>query len=391
MKKWFILAVITLLLFAGSFGRSYAATRWIKPIFGIKEELDDNVFLTRSDEFSDWVTTIAAGLNFEPELNTHEFTASYVVGFETFADNSSQNTTNQTLNAEGALNFNDWRVEASNLFRRFENRTGSEDTARVPRTSGLTNVKLIYAFNKLDVGLNYAYALEDYRSDNGIGGFNGQALTYQDLDSNKNSGEIEAAFHFWPKTSWLFSGRLGALKYDTGKKSDSDYFDILTGLRGQFFAKGEIEGKIGYRSQNYEDFSRDFDSVIMSASLVEKFSEKDTLTIDAGRTTTSTIYQQNAYFKSTNVSGEYARALNDRVTAKVTGAYWFNKYPNDATEGAKTAKRADDLWRTGVGVSCKFPQYGTVGLDYTYTEKSSNFDVFDYKDNRVSLAFKFEF
>ena len=391
MKKWIILTTIIVTFFAGSFGQSYAATSWFKPVFGVKEEFDDNIFLTGSDESSDWVTTIAAGLNFEPRLNRHELTASYIVDFEMFADNSDQNNTNQTVDAEGTLNFNNWRVEANTLLRHFENRTGSEDTARVPRTNDITNVKLIYAFNKLDIGLNYAYRLENYRSDNGVGTYAGQALTYQDLDSNEHSGEAELAFQFWPKTELLFSGRSGALTYDTGKKSDSKYYDFLAGLRGQFFARGEIEGKIGYRAQNYEDSSQDFDSVIFRASLVEKFNDKDTLTIDFDRTSHSTIYQQNAYFKSTNVVGKFAHVFNNRVTGRATGAFWFNKYPTETTEDTKTDKREDTLWEIGTGVSYKLPRRGTVDLDYIYTEKSSNFQTYDYKDNRVSLAFKVEF
>ena len=391
MKNWLVSTVIALSLFGVFLNKTYAATSWIKPVFGIREEFDDNVFLTGSDESSDRVTTIAAGLNFEPQLNRHEFSASYIVDFQMLADNSDQNTTNQTVDAKGTLNFNDWRVEADTVLRHFENRAGSEDTARVPRTSDTTNVKLIYAFNKLDVGLNYTYRLENYRSDNGIGTYAGQALTYQDLDSNENAGEAELAFQFWPKTELLFSGRYGTLEYDTGKKGDSEYYDVLTGLRGQFFKKGEIEGKIGYRSQNYEDSAQDFDSVIFSASLIEKFTEKDTLTIDFDRRTHSTIYQQNAYFKSTNVEGVFAHDFNDRVTGKVAGAYWFNKYPTETTEGAKTAKREDDLWEVGAGLSYKLPRRGTVDLDYTYTEKSSNFDTYDYKNNRVSVAYKIEF
>ena len=391
MKKWLFSTVVALLFFASSFGQSYAATSWVKPLFAIKGEFDDNINLTESDESSDWVTSIVAGLNFEPQLNRHKFIASYLVDFEMFSDNSDQNTINHAFDTEGTLNFNDWRVEADNLLLYYENRTGSEDTARVPRTSNGTNVKLIYAFNKLDVGLNYTYRLEDYRSDNGIGTFAGQALTYQDLNSNENSGELELAFQFWPKTEMLFSGRYGALEYDTGKKSDSEYYDFLTGLRGQFFKKGEIEGKIGYRSQNYEDSSQDFDSVIFNASLVEKFNDKDTLTIDFDRTSHSTIYQQNAYFKSTNVAGEFSHIFNDRFTGRATGAYWFNKYPTETTEDAKTEKREDNLWEIGAGLSYKLPRHGTVDLDYIYTEKSSNFDTFDYKNNRVSVAYKIEF
>lgn len=386
-----LILIIACAFVMASFSQSYAATSWIKPIFAAKGEFDDNVYLTESDESGDFVTSLAAGINFEPKLNRHELIASYIVDVEMFADRSDQNTTNQTLDAEGTLNFNKWRVEADTLFRHFENRTGSEDTARVPRTNDLTNVKMIYDFNKLDVGLNYAYRYENYRTDNPIGTYAGQALTYQDLDSDENSGEIELDFQFWPKTSMLFSGRYGTIKYDTGKKSDSEYYDVLTGLRGRFFEKGEIEGKIGYRTQNYQDSAQDFDSVIFNASLIERFTSTDTVTIDFDRTTHPTIYQQNAYFKSTNIIAEYAHDFSERVAGRVNVGYWFNKYPTETTEGTKTAKREDDLWRFGAGLSYKLPRYGTVNLDYIFTEKSSNFDTYDYKNNRVSVAYKIEF
>ncbi|MCK5214497.1 MAG: outer membrane beta-barrel protein [Candidatus Omnitrophica bacterium] len=387
----FIVVFSFILLLIGLSRQSHAATSWFKPIFALKEEYDDNIFLTDSDESEDFLTTLAAGISFEPQLNKHELTSNYIIDFEMFADNSDQNTTNQTFDIDGGLNFNDWRIEADNLFRRYENLTGSEDTARIPRTSDRADVKLIYSFNKLDVGLNYTYSFEDYRNDNSIGSFAGQALTYQDLDSDENSGELELAFQFWPKTFLLFSNRYGTHKYDTNKKSDSEYYDILTGLRGRFFTRGEIEGKIGYRAQDYDDPGEDFDGVIYNVSLVEKFSEKDTLTIDFERTIHSTTYQQNAYFKITNISGVYTHDFNNRVTGKFKGAYWFNKYPTETIEGSKTAKREDDLWHIGTGLSYKLPKYVTIDLNYTYANKSSNFENFDYKNNRISTMIRMKF
>jgi len=390
MKKSLILAVITFLVFTVSTDESRAA-QWIHPIFALKQGFDDNVFLTDTDKKSDSVTTVLLGLGIEPELNRHELKVDYIADLQYFGKNTSQNTENHNVNAEATLHFNEWRVEFSDHFRYFENRAGSEDTARIPRTSNVTNVKVIYEFNKLDLGINYENRLEDYRSDNAIGSFNGRALTYQDLDSNENSGEVEAAFHFWPKTSVLFSSRYGTLVHDTGSKSDSDYFDILTGLRGELTAKGTIEGKIGYRNQNYDQNAGDFQSVIYHVSFVENFTERDILEIDIDRTTHDTTYKGNAYFKSTLVSGQYAHGFTDKVTGTVSGSYRLNKYPVATTEGTKTEKREDDFWRAGLGLSYELPKWGTVDLDYTYSQKASNFDTFDYNNNLVSLSATVEF
>ncbi len=374
-----------------SLSRYCAAESWIKPILGLREEYDDNIFLDAANEKDDLLTTVTVGAQFAPQLKDHELTASYVADFQMFADNSDQNTANQTFDAEGTLHFNDWRVEANNRFRHFENRTGTEDTARVPRTTEKLKLAVIRVFNKLDVGFDYSYALENYRSDNAIGSFEGQALTYQDLDSSEHSGEVELAFHFWPKTSLLFAGRYGTLKYDTGKKSDSDYFDVLAGLRGRLFARGQIEGKVGFRTQDYKDAGSDFDSVIGNVSWTEQFSERDTLTVDFDRTTYSTIYQQNAYFQGTVVSGVFSHDFNSRVTGRLTGLYGLNEYPTATTENGKTAKREDDLWEAGVGLVYRMPKYWVMELNYAYRERSSSFDEYNYTDNRYSAAVRLEF
>jgi len=386
MKKWIVSTAIAFLLLSVSFNTSHASMDWITPIFGLEEKFDDNVFLSDTDKKSDSVTTVFVGLGVEPELNKHELKVDYIADLQYFGKNTSQNTENHNINAEATLHFNEWRIEFSDLFRHFENRAGSEDTARIPRTTNATDVKVIYEFNKLDVGITYANRLENYRSDNAIGSFNGRALTYQDLDSNENSGEVETAFHFWPKTSVLFSGRYGALDHDTGGKSDSNYFDILTGLRGQLTSKSTIEGKIGYRDQTYDQSAGDFNSVIFHVAFVEKFTERDILTIDIDRTTHDTIYKGNAYYKSTLVSGEYAHDFTDKITATLRGSYRLNKYPVATTEGTKTAKREDDFWETGLGLSYQLPKWGTIELAYTYSQKTSTFDTFEYNNNLVSLG-----
>lgn len=390
-KKHWIGLGIFYLVFAGFVQTGLAANNWIYPIFSLEQEFDDNIYLTKTDKTADSLTTIFAGLGIEPKLSRHEFMATYIADLNYFAKNTSQNTQNHNFTTSGTLNFNQWRVEADNLFRYFEDREGSEDTARIPRTKNSTDVKIIYAFNKLDLGLKYAYELEDYRSDAAIGAYNGQALTYQDLDTNEHSGEVEMAFKFWPKTSLLFSGVYGTLKHDTGKKSDSDYFDILTGLRGQFMSKGTIEGKVGYRSQNYENAAEDFSSIIFQASLIEKLSSKDTMTMKFVRTTNSTIYQQNAFYTSTTFSGIFAHVFSNRITGLVNGSYDHNQYDTETTEGLTTDKRADDLLKAGLALKYQLPRWGTVNFAYTYSQKISNFDTYDYNNNLVTLGMEIEF
>ncbi|MBN1587256.1 MAG: outer membrane beta-barrel protein [Candidatus Omnitrophica bacterium] len=391
-RHWrFVSGVVLLLLSAFFPGPGYAATSWLLPVIAVQEAFDDNVYLTPNDESEDFITRISPGLVFEPQLPDHEFKAAYLADLSYFADHSSQNTVNHNLGASAKLNFNRWRVELDNELLYFEERAGSEDTARVPRTSNHANAELICVFNKLDLGLKFTQRIEDYRSDNAIGAFGGRALTYQDLDSTENSGELEMGFKFWPKTAMLFGGRYGTLAYDSGNKSDSGYFDVLAGLEGEFLSKGAIEGKIGYRNQNFENDAEDFDSVIYSIALTETFTSRDILEIALDRTTYSTIYQQNTYFTSSRVYGEYTHSLNDRLAVRLGTTYYYNAYPTETTEGTETAERADHLWIAACGLDYELPRWGTVNLEYTYMQKNSNFEAFDYGNNLLSLGLKKSF
>ena len=69
----------------------------------------------------------------------------------------------------------------------------------------------------------------------------------------------------------------------------------------------------------------------------------------------------------------------------------LNKYPVATTEGTKTAKREDDFWTIGADVSYELPKWGEIELAYSYSQRASTFDTFDYDNNLVSLGMTVNF
>ena len=372
-------------------GEAKAEGPWLKPVIAVSEQYDDNIFLTPSNTTSDTVTTVTAGVLLEPELSRHELRIGYGGLFEFFAENSGENTNNHQVEGQATLNFNQWRVELSDTFSSSENRTGTEDTARIPRLNNQAGIGVIYQFNKMDLGLRYKYRHEDYRSNNPIGAFLGQSLTYQDLDSDENSAELELALKLWPKTALLLSGRYGKLSYDTGRKGGSEYVDLLTGLRGQFMRKGEIEGKIGFRTQDYDSFAAGFDEIIFLITLTENFTPRDTLTIDLERTTNTTIEQENAYFEGTELAFAYIHKFTERIAAQLRASYRINDYPASITVGGQTGTRKDKIWLAGIGFNYTLTGGVEISLAYDFGQRESNFDTNDYDNNLVSLRVSLPF
>jgi hypothetical protein len=389
--RHFLSAILSICVVFVAFDAYAAGKSWLYPTFSIIEEYDSNIFLEKSGAKHDFISYVVPGIAFEPKLNQHKLKVNYKAEYTFFQNYPNQNGVNHIGQLASTFNFTDWKVETNDFFTKGKSRSGSEITARIPRTFNNADIKATRMFNHLDVGVKYVNRLERYDSTDAIGSYQGHSLNYKDINTDENSGELEFAAKFWPKTFALFSTRIGTLKYLTGKKSDSIYYDALVGLRGKFTGKSVVEGKIGYRKQNYERYDDDFSSPIFLGNMLQSFDERNTLQFSFERTTSPTNYTSNAYYATTFLFSEFVHGFTKRFKGKTNVSYQLNDYPTETTEGTKTDHRTDQLWTGGLGLSYELVRWGTINLDYIYSKKTSNFDNYDYVDNRVSLGMVVDF
>lgn len=361
--------------------------RWFRPLFAIREEYDDNIYLARTDKKSDWITTLQPGIVIQPPLKKHKFMLDYLADLNFFANYDDENNFNHTLNTALQLNLSKKaHFDIVNMFHYFSDRAISEDTNRTDRTQDYIWPSITLDFNKMDLLLMYNYRLEKYRSDDTIGPFKGQALTYKDLERDENEGIIETAWKLWSKTALLFTFDYGIIDHDTGKKSDSDYYDLLVGLRGEPTAKNTVEARIGFRRQDYEDYDDDFSSLVFDGSWIVRFTSRDSLRFDFKRTTNDTIFQDNAYYTSSYIGADFQHRFTKRLYGRIAGSYQRNDYPTETTLDGLTDYREDDFWTFGVGIRYEFTKWAIADIKYQYRMRESNFTRYDYENNRISVG-----
>ncbi|MFC1645675.1 outer membrane beta-barrel protein [Candidatus Omnitrophota bacterium] len=357
----------------------------------LTQTYDDNIFSRDIDRESDLITTITPMFEIAPKLGDHKLTINYQGDYNYFWNHSSEDNLNHLNSINLKLLFSKFRIELDNRFRYFSDTAGEEDVNRIPRTQDHADAKFIFEFNKLDLTLGYLFQYENYRSDRAIGAFLGAPATYQDLDRLEHTGEVETAWKLWPKTALLFSTRFGGILHRTGGKSDSDYYDVLTGIRGEPSAKSTAEFKIGYRNQDYEDNIRSFDSVIAFGSFIENITSRDVLRLDFLRTSYDTIYQSNAYYEVSFFGTQYEHGFTERFSGNVALSYQLDSYPVETTDVGETKHRADNIWKAGCSLKYKTPKGFTSELAYEFLTRDSNFSAYDYKTNRIFLSLGVEF
>jgi len=240
--------------------------------------------------------------------------------------------------------------------------------------------------------LGYLYRFEDYRTDDPIGSVRDVPLTYQDLDRYEHMGELELAFKLWPKTAVLFSTDYGVILHDTGRKADSHYADVLLGLRGEPSAKATTEFKFGFRDQNYEEETEDFNSLVFYGSHTHNFTLRDALRLDFIRTTNDTIFDDNPYYALTFVGGAYKHGFTDRFFVELKGSYQLDEYPVATRLLDGTLKnRSDDILKGGLEFGYELASGIVTGVEYEFTSRESDFPQFDYKNHLLSLSLAYKF
>ncbi|MDD2654208.1 MAG: outer membrane beta-barrel protein [Candidatus Omnitrophica bacterium] len=363
------------------------------PFFAVRQEYDDNVFLDRHDSASDWITNLQAGLVLQPNLGKNKFVLDYLGDFNLFANHNSENNDNHTVTTGLQLNFNKSHLDIINVYRDFSDRSGSEDVSRIDRNSESVWPSFTFNFAKMDVLVGYNYRLEKYNSDDAIGTFEGKNLTYKNLDREEQEITLETALKIWPKTALLVSVDSGTIDHriENGKP-DSNYYDVMTGLRGSPFAKSTVEGKIGFSGQDYDNYEYDYRNAIFSGSWLEKLSERDALRFDCKRTTNDSTFQDNGYYVSTFFGADFKHDFTEKLAGRVGCSYEFNNYPTEVSlDNMNEDKREDEFWSPAIGVEYKLSKYFIADLKFNYIKRDSNFSRYDYQDNRISAGIKGSF
>lgn len=357
-----------------------------RPYFGLKETYDSNVYLDDLDPKDDWMTTLDIGTDAELKLGDVLVTGGYGFNMNLFADDrhEEQNNYNHTAKAIIDWNLTDYEFVLKDTWRRFSDRSGTEDTSRVARWNNLLSGDAIARFNKLEFDLGYDLLREDYISDDiSIGLANYDATE----DRFKHTWRGEASYRFMPKTSVLAEGSLGLIQYDEGFNPGSYYIQGLGGLRGEVWNNADTEFKVGFRYQDYEtEWAKDFTNVVAQGHLTKPLGDKDAVTLAVERSVNESTYADVNYYVLNYLGLAYAHKFNDKLTGNIAGSYQLSLYPKKTTEGGVTAKRWDNFYDGSCSLKYDIQKWLVAELMYQYKQRDSKFPTFDYIDNLITLS-----
>lgn len=364
----------------------------------LKTEIDfeSNVFLAEENEKYDMITRVIPSVGVEIPMADNRLSLEYDTEIIHFDRSSEQDSVNHIGRASLDLYWTDFKITSNDIYRRFTNRAGSDETGvtgiRTREEHNEFDISVATEFDQLSYKLTYANRIRNFLDKNELlfGPMN-----YDDRNNMYNELDLEAGYLILPKTELVLEGVGGRLSYSSRLVPDSYYTEALVGVRGEWFGKLVVDGRIGAKYQEYDtaSFVREDNYVDFSARGELDFSltEDDSIGLNFTRTNQDSIYQNINYYTLNFIGADYTHYFTDKLSTNTFLSWQYNRYPKETTESTLTAIRRDTVYNSGALLRYDVRNWFAVEGEYEYSRRDSKFPEFDYKDHiftvRATIGF----
>ena len=353
----------------------------VSPSLGLSVEYTDNVFAAPTNEKDDFIATFTPGIRLLLTPSKHILFFEYEGRFTKYAEFTSDETKNHKIEAIGEFNFTRglslraWDSYVIGHEKRGESSTG-----------------LIESFTRNTIGTSASYEFrDDYKFTAEYSNSTYDFVLSPFRDRKEDAIVGIASYRFRPKLFALIEYDYKMIDFDTtpvaSASLDSDSYGVLGGIQWDFTGKTTGIVKAGYFSKDFNAVGiKDYSSFIYSGNLEVKFTKFTAFDVTAGKSVNETALSGSSFFIANVFSGRLIHIFTRKTSAKLKASYEIDDFQTRLTIGAQTGTREDKIFRMGGGVEYRIQEWLHLDLEYTYTDKNSNFNVFDYEENSVVIS-----
>lgn len=210
------------------------------------------------------------------------------------------------------------------------------------------------------------------------------------LDRTDNALALYLYYHHSPKTSFFAQLSQAEIDYDSADYNDNTSSSIAGGLRWQGTVKTSLMVKGGYEVKKYDsveddevsDFTMETmisylatDKTKISFSLVKALEETDTR-VSKGKETISSRF---------NYDQEFSERFRGYVQLRVEN-YDYEAFDRIVDNRLVTEPRHDLLYGIKPALQYDFSDWLMTELSYSFEDRNSNIDIFDFTAQTIFLS-----
>jgi hypothetical protein len=354
----------------------------LRPSFEASETFDDNVYYLDQNTISDFITVVSPGLNLQlgdAELNYLTLKYNYEHSF--YADQTILDSDQHRFALNSHFEQSRWLITGDDRVEFLSSVLGGGITLRgqkVDRNVFYDNYQVYYNLSdRTGVYLEGLHNTTDFDKDVPL------------LDANTLQGTAGFEYKAFSRTGFFGEMYYGQTATDpnvgTLKPPHASFIGGFLGVRGSFTEQLTGSVKAGYESREFSDKSPGGNLPVVQVSLVEKFTEKNSLALTYQRRQEVSIQFARTAYTSDTVAMDYVQQLDN--IGRFKGDINLNYAHHDYEPNTLVGRRVDNVLSAGISLTYAFRIWLTGNLGYNYELLRSDHPlILDYDVNRVTLG-----
>lgn len=364
--------------------KGYRAASFIfNPAIDVSEYYDDNIFATRTNEKSDFITVISPSVTVDSDWQEHQLRMSGGVDVGRYAGHTAEDYTDYWAGADGRFDI----TRKTNLFaggrytRSHEGRESPDDIVGLePTTYDLINGYAggFHRFDKLSIRIGGTYRRYNFDDTPALN----TTINNDDRDRNMYTGGANVSYDIGSGFRVFGEAAVDLRRYDSrvddnGFDRDSDGYRLSAGLR---FNRETLKGRVfaGYIDQNYDDPAlTDISTPTVGGNVSWSVSPETTLSGYVTRSVDETTLDGASAALSTGGGVNVDHALTQAITGNLNASFYDFDY-----EGID---RDDNLLSLGAGLRFQLTPHVYMSPTWRFNHRMSNIETAEYYNNIFML------
>jgi hypothetical protein len=362
----------------------------VTPFLSERVEYESNIFQTPNRTRGDMIFRTIPGFLADLTRGPFSLSAGYRAEIINYLTLSDQNALNQSGLVQLKVDMPRLKLQLRDDFTESTDPPGSELTGPIKSQVNVLNPAAEYRLTeRFSLGVSYAWTHIHFPATSASAGSPNeqQNQAVQQLDEDDQLAGATGWWKFLPKSDIGLSLQYGTSRFSNDSSRNTQREIVGLVLRGDLTAKLSSTFKIGIEHQEASSGGPAFTGVVMGGGWVYQATERTQFTLNTDRSPQVSVFESAQYYISTSAwlgaRHEFpSRKLAAWLRVGVGEDSYNTKQPT--ANGVTTKYRVDTVLGTVVGVDYAIQPWLRTGIDYSFKQRTSNFNRFNYDDNRIS-------
>jgi hypothetical protein len=389
IREWMLVACAAVLLALAPPASALDLDEWVPglkltPFFTERVDYETNVFQVPSHSQGSAIIREIPGFEAEYTFGRHSLSAGARADILNYVSLPSQNTINYAGLTHLRLEFNRLLADVRDDVVRTTEPPNSELTGPIVSLTNTFASRADYRLTgRFGVGAGFSW-LRPFYPDQAVG---------RDLNRNEYLGTGSVFWKVAPRAALALNANFDRKIFTVSPDRNVTDYGMTLSLQGDLTAKLSSTLRLGFLERVPDTSSQPgFFGVTMGGGLSFRPTTRTTIALVVDRSPQESTFNDVPFFTTLSAGLSVSQQVTPKinVTAKVGGG--VNNYPEkQETVSSQFKWRQDTFYSYGVAVSYAIQRWLSLGVAYDRIGRNSNFDQYNFVDDRFSVLATLQF